>query len=100
MKIILHREIQGTIKTCTIKKDIDQWYITFSCEIDNPLPQIEVIDSIGIDVGLTSLLILSNGERVEPPKFLRASEEKLTQEQKRLSRKKLMSKNREKQRLS
>ena len=32
IKIILHREIEGTIKTCTIKKDIDQWYVTFSCE--------------------------------------------------------------------
>ena len=26
IKIILHREIEGKIKTCTIKKDIDQWY--------------------------------------------------------------------------
>jgi putative transposase len=25
-KIVLHRPIEGKIKTCTIKKDIDQWY--------------------------------------------------------------------------
>jgi len=29
IKIILHREIEGKIKTCTIKKDIDQWYVPF-----------------------------------------------------------------------
>ena len=29
-KIILHREIEGKIKTCTIKRDVDQWYATFS----------------------------------------------------------------------
>jgi len=30
LKIILHREIEGKIKTCTIRKDIDQWYVSFS----------------------------------------------------------------------
>jgi len=29
LKIILHREIEGKIKICTIKKDIDQWYVSF-----------------------------------------------------------------------
>lgn len=45
LKIILHREIEGKIKTCTIKKDID--------------------------VGLSSLITLSNGTQIEPPEFLR-----------------------------
>ena len=99
IKIIQHRKIEGSIKTCTIKKDIDQWYVTFSCDIDNPVQSIEIIESIGIDVGLKSLLTLSNGEQIEPPKFLRESEDKLTQEQKRLSKKKLRSKNRNNQRI-
>jgi putative transposase len=42
---------------------------------------------------------LSNGEQIEPPKFLRESEKKLAREQIQLSRKKLRSKNRNKQRL-
>jgi putative transposase len=29
LKIIRHQEIEGKIKTCTIKKDIDHWYVTF-----------------------------------------------------------------------
>ena len=37
LKIILHREIEGKIKTCTLRKDIDQWYVSFSCEIEKPL---------------------------------------------------------------
>lgn len=37
IKLIQHREIEGKIKTCTIKKDIDQWYVSFSVEMDNPL---------------------------------------------------------------
>ena len=39
-------------------------------------------------VGLNSLVTLSNGEKIEPPKFLRKMEKKLIREQRRLSRKK------------
>jgi putative transposase len=98
IKIILHREIEGKIKTCTIKKDIDQWYVSFSCELDDPVP-VKVKTRTGIDVGLISLITLSNGEQIEPPKFLRGSEDKLTHEQKRLSRKKKGSGKRNKQRI-
>ena len=97
-KIILHREIEGKIKTCTIKRDVDQWYATFSCEIDEPVP-VEIKKKTGIDVGLIDLLTLSNGEQIKPPKFLRESEDKLTQEQKRLSRKMKRSEKRNKQRI-
>ena len=99
IRTILHREIEGKIKTCTIKKDIDQWYVTFSCEIDKPIIPVDIKTESGIDVGLKSLLTLSNGQQIEPPKFLRESEKKLTQEQKRLSRKKKRSHNRNKQRI-
>lgn len=99
IKIIQHREIEGKIKTCTIKKDIDQWYVSFSCEIDNPILPVEIKTETGIDVGLKSLLTMSNGSQIEPPEFLRESEQKLTQEQKRLSRKKKRSQNRNHQRI-
>ena len=97
VRIFQHREIEGRIKTCTIKKDIDQWYVTFSCEIDIPIIPVEIKTRTGIDVGLKALLTMSNGEQIEPPKFLRISEDKLNQEQRWLSRKKKGSKNRKKQ---
>jgi len=97
--IIQHREIEGKIKTCTIKKDIDQWYVSFSCEIEVPIIPVEIKTETGIDVGLNSLLTFSNGEQIEPPEFLRANEEKLTREQKRLSRKKKRSENRKTQKI-
>ncbi len=100
MKIILHREMEGRIKTCTIKKDVDQWYAIFTVEIERNIEKVPVATKIGIDVGLTSLLTLSNGEQIESPKFLRASEKRLTREQIELSRKTLRSKNRNKQQLS
>jgi putative transposase len=90
IRIIQHREIEGTIKTCTVKKDVDQWYVAFSVEMDDPVP-VEIKTRTGIDVGLSSLITMSNGEQIEPPEFLRASEKKLTREQVRLSKKKKRS---------
>lgn len=98
IRIILHREIEGKIKTCTIKRDVDQWYATFSCEIENPVP-VEIRTKTGIDVGLIDLITLSNGEQIKPPEFLRESEDKLTHEQKRLSRKKKGSGKRNRQKI-
>ena len=57
-KIILHQEIEGKIKTCTIRKDIDQWYVSFSCEIEKPIISVEIKTRTGIDVGLISLITL------------------------------------------
>ena len=98
-KIIQHREIEGKIKTCTIKKDIDKWYVTFSCDIDIPIIPVQIKTKTGIDVGLISLITMSNGSQIEPPKFLRQSEKRLAREQIHLSKKKLRSKNRNKQRI-
>lgn len=97
--IKLHREIEGQVKTCTIKRDVDQWYVSFSVEID-PEPPLEPTGlSVGVDVGLKSLITLSNGEQVEPPQYLRHSEDKLVKAQRKLSREKKDSSNRNKQRI-
>jgi putative transposase len=98
IKIILHRDIAGKIKTCTIKRDVDQWYAILTVEIERPIEKpIETM--IGIDVGLTDLLALNNGEMIKPPKFLRESELKLGKEQRRLAKKKLRSNNRKDQKI-
>jgi len=99
IRVFLHREIEGKIKTCTIKKDIDQWYVIFSTQIDREIQKVSVASKVGIDVGLKTLLTLSDGSQIEPPKFLRLSEESLVKKQRKLSKKKLRSKNRNKQRI-
>lgn len=98
IKIVQHREIEGVIKTCTIKRDMDQWYVSFSCEIEPELLEPKG-QSVGIDVGLKSLVTLSTGEQVEPPKYLRQSEKKLKKAQIKLSKKNKKSNNGDKQRV-
>ena len=100
VNIKLHRPMEGTTKTCTLRRDIDRWYACFSVEFPNThTEKVEVRKAVGVDVGLSSLVTLSTGEKIEPPKFLQKSEEKLAREQRRLSRKKKGSKNRPKQRI-
>jgi len=92
--IILDRVPKGKLKTFTIKKTALGWFAIFSCS-DVPIKKIDVPDnSVGIDVGIESFAVLSNGEVIENPKFLVNSEKKLAKFQRRLSRKKKGSANR------
>ncbi len=111
VRIFLHRKIEGKIKNLIIKRDIDRWFAIFVCEIKNKIIKNKINETnkkvgdkivgkrTGIDVGLKSLLTLSNGYKIEPPKFFRKSENKLSWEQIKLSRKKNGSNNRNKQRI-
>lgn len=99
IRIFQHRLIEGTIKTCTIRRDNRQWYACFVVELPDRMPELKTPEHpIGIDLGLKNLITISNGEQVSPPKFLRLSEQKLINAQKLLSRKTKGSNNRIKQR--
>ncbi len=97
IRMFQHREIEGKIKTCTIKKDIDQWYAIFTVDIAKNAEKVPIETKTGIDVGLESLITFSDGKQIEPPEFYRKSEDKLAWEQRKLSKKKKGSNNREKQ---
>jgi putative transposase len=88
IKIKLHRPIQGDIKTCTIKREGDQWYAVFSCEVEaqKKLPYTEL--AIGLDLGLLHFATDSFGQTIENPRYLRRSEQKLKHLQRSLSGKK------------
>jgi putative transposase len=97
IKIVQHREIEGKIKTCTIRKDGKQWYVTFSVVIENNVTPVEPVTFVGIDVGLNSLVTLSDGTQIDPPKYYRNTEGELKRQQRNLSRKKKFSNNWKKQ---
>jgi len=98
VRIRIHRPIEGKIKTCTIKREIDNWYVCFSCEVEpNPLPKF--YKAAGVDMGILSFATLSDGSTIENPSFLQQSESKLKHEQRSLSRKKKGSNSRKKQKV-
>jgi putative transposase len=98
IRIFQHREIVGKVKTCTIKRDGDQWYASFSVELPDPEPK-EIKTYVGVDVGITTLATLSNSTEIENPKVLDKYDSKLRRAHRDLSRKKKGSNNRNKQKV-
>ena len=100
IRMFRHRPIKGTVKTMTLKKDmVGDWFATFTVACpDVPVKETSDPVTVGIDVGLEKLVTMSNGDMIEPPMFLRRSEEKLRIVQRRLSRKVKGSRNRKKAR--
>jgi putative transposase len=86
VKVKLHREMQGTIKTLTIKREGEHWYAVFSCEVKTEKLPLSYED-VGIDLGITHFAALSNGEFIDNPRYLRYAEKKLAEAQQALSRK-------------
>ncbi len=88
VKIKLHRAIEGTIKTCTIKREVSGWFVIFACETNDvskmPIPEIK--NAVGIDVGLTTFATLSNGEKIKNPKFFKTDEKALARANRALSK--------------
>jgi putative transposase len=96
IKVKLHRAVQGTIKTTTIKREGTHWYVTFTCEIKAQLRLPYTDEAIGIDLGLLHFATLSTGDTIENPRYYRKGEKKLKVAQEALSRKKRGSNRRKK----
>ncbi len=86
VRIVLHRPLQGRVKTLTVQRDaVGNWYACFACEVDpQPLPYNGL--AVGVDVGLESFATLSNGMKIDNPRFFRHAEQGLAQVQRLLSR--------------
>jgi putative transposase len=82
------RPVQGTIKTVTVSKEADGWYVCFSCaEVPTrPLPLTG--NETGIDVGLKVFLITADGEPTPNPRYYRKAERALQKAQQRVCRRK------------
>ena len=77
IKIVMHRQFKGLIKSATISKTpSNQYYISILVDTENiQLPKND--NKIGIDLGLKEFAICSNGDRFDNPKNLKKSEKKL-----------------------
>ena len=88
IRIFKHREVEGKIKTCTIKKDLlGHWYAILVSEMED-VPQVEPKVAIGVDVGLKNMVALSDGTAIQYPRYYVQAEKKLAVAQRELSRKK------------
>jgi putative transposase len=102
IRVKLHRQIPAgsIIKQATLSRHNAKYFISVLIDDQQELRnKVQPVNSVGIDMGLSQLYIFSNGEKIDNPKWLRASERRLTKAQRILSRKKLGSQNRDKAKL-
>ena len=106
VKIVLHRQIPGKakLKSVTISREASgKYYASILCELPEPENQgrgvrAEEAKILGIDYAMQGMGVFSDGSRAEYPGYLRAAQEKLAREQRKLSHCRKGSRNYEKQR--
>jgi len=71
VKIVLHRPVEGKVKTLTVRRDsVGNWYACFSCEVEEkPLPPVDRI--VGIDLGLTTFAVFSDGQEIQRQRWMK-----------------------------
>jgi putative transposase len=96
IRVCLHREAEGKIKTLCLKREADKWFLVVASDVGEPAPVRNVLPAIGIDVGLTHFATLSDGEKIENPRYLKGELPELRRAQRSVSRKKKGGSNRKK----
>jgi len=88
LKVKLHRPVAGQVKTVTLKRECGRWYACFSVgvPIPDPLPATGAVT--GIDVGLESFAVLSDGSVIENPRYYRKAQARLRRAQRKVARRK------------
>lgn len=100
---IFHCQFNGAIKTVTVSKTkTNKYFVSILVDNQAELPKKKLITeqtTVGIDLGIKTLAVLSDGTEFENPKWFRAAKANLRRQQRSLSRKQKDSNSREKQRL-
>ncbi|WP_142433147.1 IS200/IS605 family element RNA-guided endonuclease TnpB [Enterococcus mundtii] len=92
IRIKQHRQPKGIIKSATISRHSSgKYYISLLCKEEiKELPKTN--STIGIDLGITDFAILSDGQKIDNNKFTSKMAKKLKREQRKLSRRALLAK--------
>lgn len=103
IKCVFHRKFEGKIKTSTVSKTkTGKYFISILVDDGRSEPKSKKITkktTVGIDLGIRTYATLSDGTKIENPKYLQKSFKNIKKQRKRFSKKKQGSKNREKARI-
>ncbi|MFD3844097.1 RNA-guided endonuclease InsQ/TnpB family protein [Streptomyces sp. NPDC058642] len=103
VKVKWSRTLPARPSSVTVIKDAaGRYFASFVIDTDLRADAARMPDTdwtVGIDLGLAQFAVLSDGTKIDSPRFLRRAEKKLKKAQRELSRKQKGSTNREKARL-
>lgn len=86
--------VSGMPRTATVKRCGKQWRVRLVCDIGAAPEKCAVGNAVGIDVGLTNFVTLSDGRSVDNPRWTRRHEARIAVANRRLALKQKRSKNR------
>jgi putative transposase len=88
--IVLHRAIKGTIRQATISRTpTGKYFVSILCETGEaikPKAKIKENTTVGIDLGIKTYIVSSDGKEFDNPKFLRKAQSKLKYVQRKYSK--------------
>ena len=95
---ITHRKLEGKVKSITISKDVDVWFVSILCELEDKISYYDPSNAIGLDLGIKTFAVTSDGECIDEPD-IEKEYKKLKKLQRKHSKKQKGSNNRNKARL-
>ena len=92
----VHRPLEGSAKSCTLKREGDQWFVSIFCEFETADPAPKTEPTVALDRGVNNLIGDSDGNLVVNPAHFERAMKRLARAQRVVSRRKKGSKNRKK----
>ncbi|RUO18025.1 RNA-guided endonuclease InsQ/TnpB family protein [Aliidiomarina maris] len=91
IKARIHRQVEGELKSITLSRTVTgEYYASLlyedGQEAPAPIQSLNAAQVLGLDMGLTHLVIDSNGTKKPNPRFLKKASANLRRKQKALSR--------------
>jgi putative transposase len=96
VKVTVHRQVQGRVKTIQVRREGRRWMLILSCDQVPTRPLEPTRAAVGIDVGIASFATTSDGRHVPNPRYGQVVAAKLGSAQRVLARKRRSSNNRRK----
>lgn len=89
VKCRISRPVRGRILSATVSRSASgKYYVSLCCRLEENIPKLPSTGAVvGLDVGIKSFAVSSDGVGYPNPKYLRQSEKKLARLQRQLSRK-------------
>ena len=84
IRIVQHRPLEGVPKSCTITRTATgKWFVSISCDIGDTPEKADTGSAVGIDVGLNSFAVTSDGQKIANQRFFRKEEKALAKAQRK-----------------
>ena len=91
LKLRVHRKFKGEIRSATIKRSpTGKWFVSVLVEDGLETPTVQTVDvtkAVGIDLGIKTFAVLSDGKEVQNPRFLKHGLPQLKKAQRSFARK-------------